>query len=163
MQGHHPPPGQDADCTALRYQWAVLAALLRRGLLLDGIGSALWLLGLLIAIDAAMVPGLYAWGAGPWWKLWLALGLLAGGVQKYLAVRTALDADLFAWLACHAPAGGDAATLIDQALTGLRLRQPTAVVRAWPERHAGGRRLLAMQALALGAQALLLVLAVACA
>jgi hypothetical protein len=79
-------------------------------------------------------------------------------VETVLAVRVGLDARLFAHAAAHPPDDLDASEL-DQGLftAGLVADRPVST-RSWSARIAGARRLFRAQALAAGAQVLVLLL-----
>jgi len=93
----------------------------------------------------------------------LGLSLLAGIAQMYLAVRTTLDERIFAgWGACWT----EDATRAAEDLAGFDAAMheqfgKTTAPRSLDNRLAGALRLLKRQALALGAQILLLTLALA--
>ena len=95
----------------------------------------------------------------------LALSLMAGAVQAYNAVRSGLDAALFAhWARCwSAPAAVDVDAdlqAFDQAL-GSAFGQPARASRPLAERVRGALGLLRRQALALALQGLTLFAAMA--
>ena len=133
-------------------QLFTLASLLRRGKALDGLSSAVTLLGLAIGL----APLLGA-PAQPLSALFCALLLLLGLVEKYWALRVALDAELFQHLADDAEHLALRTLDLDQALTRLGLQPANLVARSWDERSRGALRLLRLQALSLLAQLLLAV------
>lgn len=125
----------------------LIASLLRRGRQLDQLSTGLTLLGL----AGGLLPMLIGRG-----NLLMALPcvllILLGVVQKYWAIRTALDAELFAALAAD-PAQREARIAeLDTALVGLHLQPATQAVRPWDARIRGAWRLLRMQTLWLIAQ-----------
>lgn len=123
------------------------ASLLRRGRQIDQLSTGLTLLGL----AGGLLPMLIGRG-----NLLMALPcvllILLGLIQKYWAIRTALDAELFAALAAD-PAQRDARIAeLDSALVELHLQPAKHVARSWDARILGAWRLLRMQALWLVAQ-----------
>ncbi|MDO4723828.1 MAG: hypothetical protein Q4A97_03585 [Comamonadaceae bacterium] len=158
-----PPPAASAtaEACAQRYQWAVLAAVLRQGRLIDGCSNALAALALLVlaALASAAIP----WPGQPglWAALGLAISLLAALAQKLSAARTAIDAQLLHWLACHASDAQQAASQLDAALQALGLRPGRAAAppRTWPQRQRACLQLLRRQGGCLLLQAAALALA----
>lgn len=152
-----------AEASAQRYQWAVLAAVLRQGRLIDGCSNAL--AGLALLVLAAQATTTWPWPSqlGLWAALGLAISLLAALAQKLSAARTAIDAQLLHWLACHASDAQQAASQLDAALQALGLRpgHATTPPRSWPQRQRACLQLLRRQAGWLLAQAAALVLALA--
>lgn len=133
-------------------QLFTLASLLRRGKALDGLSSAVSLLGLAIGLApllGAVVQPLSA--------VLCALLLLLGLVEKYWALRVALDAELFQRLADDAEHLAQRTPDLDQALTQLGLQPANLAARSWDERSRGALRLLRLQAFWLLAQLLLAV------
>jgi hypothetical protein len=86
----------------------------------------------------------------------LALVVLLGLIELYLAIRVGFDAALFRRLAA-APEGFDRARL-DRALSRLGLMPEAKAGRPIIERIAGARRLLAWQGMTLFAQILLVLI-----
>jgi hypothetical protein len=126
-------------------------------------GRSLHLLSLALLLPALatllLAPG------GPARVACLALSLMAGAVQAYNAVRSGLDAALFAhWARCwSAPAAVDVDAdlqAFDQAL-GSAFGQPARAPRPLAERVRGALGLLRRQALALALQGLTLLAAMA--
>lgn len=136
-------------------QLFTVASLLRRGKALDRLSSALSLLGL--AIGLAPLLGAVA---QPLNALFCALLVLLGLVEKYWALRVALDAELFQRLADDVENLARRTVELDQALARLGLQPPNTRARSWDERSRGALRLLRLQALSLLAQFLLAVLIV---
>ncbi|RMX04806.1 hypothetical protein D8I35_13125 [Corticibacter populi] len=156
------PPRDLHDDEALRYQWATLAALLRQTRILDGLGTLLLALALLAALAGALAPIFAphqtAWRPGWPWQAGLGLSMAAALVQKYHALRCALDAELFDWLARQAPNPATAAEQLDTALVQLRLRRADHLPpRDWPERQRAALALLRRQGLWLLLQAVTLL------
>ncbi|MCC6074048.1 hypothetical protein ACFPTX_20285 [Pseudomonas sp. GCM10022188] len=122
----------------------VMAALLRQGRILDGLSGALLVAGVVFGFGQLLVehadPLLAA--------ICLAL-VLVGLVQKYLALRVAFDAELFARLETL---GLDE---LDAGLLGLGLLPPQRAGRPLAERCRGALRLLKRQALCVATQGLL--------
>lgn len=137
---------------ATEMQLFTVASLLRRGKALDRLSSALTLLGL--AIGLAPLLGVAAQLLS---ALFCALLVLLGLVEKYWALRVALDAELFQRLADDAEHLTLHTADLDQALTGLGLQPANLAARSWDERSRGALRLLRLQALSLLAQLLLAV------
>ncbi len=139
---------------ATEMQLFTVASLLRRGKTLDRLSSAVTLFGL--AIGLAPLLGV---AAQPLGALFCALLVLLGLVEKYWALRVALDAELFQRLADDAEHLAQRTLDFDQALTRLGLQPANKAARSWDERSRGALRLLRLQALWLLAQ-LLLALAI---
>lgn len=121
----------------------VLLGFLKAGRVLDHGSSVLLLATLLLGMQARS------------WPMGLALGgaLLLGLVEKYLAWRVALDVEFFTLL--HEQPGQE--TAFDAELAAF-LGRPMAVgTRSMVSRWQGARRLVRAQALALGAQAVVLL------
>ena len=89
----------------------------------------------------------------------LALVVLLGLIELYLAIRVGFDATLFRRLAA-APEGFDRARL-DRALSRLGLMPEARTGRPIIERVAGARRLLMWQGVTLAAQLLLILVGAA--
>ncbi|WP_372875083.1 hypothetical protein [Pseudomonas sp.] len=137
---------------ATEMQLFTVAGLLRRGKALDGLSSALTLLGL--AIGLAPLLGAVAQPLG---ALFCALLVLLGLLEKYWALRVALDAELFQRLANDAERLPLRTLDLDQALVRLGLQPANKAARSWDERSCGALRLLRLQALSLFTQLLLAV------
>lgn len=152
-----------AEASAQRYQWAVLAAVLRQGRLIDGCSNAL--AGLALLVLTALATSAWPWPSqlGLWAALGLAISLLAALAQKLTAARTAIDAQLLHWLACHASDAQQAASQLDAALQALGLQpgRNATPPRTWPQRQRACLRLLRQQAGCLLLQAATLALALA--
>ncbi len=117
---------------------AVMAAFLRTGKQVDQASMLLFLAAVIVT-------------SGPL----VALALLAAGIQKYYALRVALDADLFAILARHP----EQLAHFDAALA-LCARRP-ASTRPLALRWQGARRLQQRQIGAFGLQLAMLACALA--
>ena len=126
----------------------VLLGFLKAGRVLDHGSSVLLLGALVLGARASAGPGMAALGGA------VLLGLL----EKYLAWRVALDAEFFALL-LEQP-GQEAA--FDAALSAFLGRPAAAETRPLASRWQGARRLVRLQAGALGAQALAVAAGVAC-
>ena len=131
----------------------LVAALLRRGRILDHCSSALSLVAVLF--------GLAPWlGAPP--SLILALLcaalLIAGLAEKYLALRVALDAELFQRLAEAGEQLDSQTHALDQALQNLGMQNAQQAGRSWSLRSQGSLGLLRKQALCLLLQIVVVVL-----
>jgi hypothetical protein len=133
------------------------ASLLDQGRALDRLSNALTV-GALVALVAMAVLGVRE----PVPVALLALSVLAGATEVYLAVRVGFDAALLRDLASGPDAHGLAN--LDAALTSLGLLPASKVDRPLEQRVAGACRLFYRQGGALAAQiALFLVGAVAAA
>ncbi len=128
----------------------LITSLLRRGRQIDQLSTGLTLLGL----AGGLLPLLIGRG-----NLLMAfpcvLLILLGLVQKYWAIRVALDAELFATLAGDPLQREARIAELDAALVELHLQPATQTARPWDARICGARRLLRMQGLWLAAQLLL--------
>lgn len=136
----------------------LIASLLRRGRQIDQLSTGLTLLGL----AGGLLPLLIGRG-----NLLMALPcvllILFGLVQKYWAIRVALDAELFATLAADPTQRQARLAELDAALVELHLQPATQAARPWDARILGAWRLLRLQALWLGIQlflALIMILVV---
>jgi hypothetical protein len=101
---------------------------------------------LALAGGAVAAPGAWMWAAG--------LSLASGLAQGLLAARTGFDEALFRRLGRQPDLAG-----FDAAMAALGLMPSAKTGRSMPARVAGARRLVALQAAALGAQGALLGLA----
>ncbi|EZH81353.1 hypothetical protein AU05_11130 [Ectopseudomonas composti] len=131
----------------------LVAALLRRGRSLDHCSSALSLVAVLF--------GLFPWlGAPPSLPLALLCAALlsAGLVEKYWALRVALDAELFQRLAEAGDQLDSQTHALDQALQNLGLQNAQQAGRAWDLRCRGALSLLRKQALYLLLQIVIVTL-----
>ena len=128
----------------------LITGLLRRGRQLDQLSTGLTLLGL----AGGLLPMLIGRG-----NLLMALPcvllILFGLAQKYWAIRSALDAELFAALAADPLQREARIAELDSALVELHLQPASQTARPWDARIRGARRLLRMQGLWLAAQLLL--------
>jgi hypothetical protein len=129
----------------------LVAGLLRRGRNLDQLSTALTLFALLI--------GLAGWLklVNPQAAALIGAALfIAGVLQKYFAVRVALDAELFALMASDLQQLQRRTIELDQALGNLG-QSADKSGRNWSERSQGALRLLRRQALCLAAQVLIVL------
>lgn len=140
---------------ATEMQLFTVASLLRRGRAMDRFSNALTLFGLAIGLAPLLGAPALALGA-----VFSALLVLLGLIEKYWALRVALDADLFQHLAGDAERLAARTIELDQVLLGLGLQPAGKAARSWDERSRGALRLLRLQALALLAQVLLAVIIV---
>jgi hypothetical protein len=136
-------------------QLFAVASLLRRGRALDRLSSGLTLPALLIGLAP-----LFGTSAQPLSAVLCTSLVLLGLVQKYWALRVALDAELFQRLADDAEHLALRTDDLDQALARLGLQPANLAARNWDERSRGALRLLRLQTLYLIAQLLLAVLIV---
>ncbi|OLU35130.1 hypothetical protein BVH03_00355 [Pseudomonas sp. PA15(2017)] len=131
----------------------LIAAMLRRGKALDRVSSAVNLLALVIGLGPLL--GFMALSTGA--AVCIAL-LVCGLIQKYYALRVALDAELFTSLA-DGPEQLERRTAdLDQALASLGRQVRPA--RSWEQRSQGAVRLLRWQALWLALQLLVALAAI---
>lgn len=124
-----------------------VASLLRRGHSLDQLSTGLTLL--------AAFLGLGQWLMGsvnPWLLLFAITLFVLGVLQKYWALRVALDADLFQRVAEATQPLAERTQALDQALAALGLQPAGRSGRPWTERRHGALRLLRRQSLLLAAQ-----------
>lgn len=128
----------------------LLASLLRRGRALDGLSSGLTLLALLLGL----APLLGA-AAAPLNAVLCASLLGLGLIEKYWALRVALDAELLQHLATAPELLPRRTAELDQALVQLGLQPAGMAERPWDQRSRGALRLLRLQVLCLLAQLLL--------
>ncbi|WP_437879860.1 hypothetical protein [Pseudomonas sp. LRF_L74] len=115
---------------------ALVAALLRRGRALDSVSTGFTL----VALASGLICQLNALSAPL-----CALLLVAGLLQKYWAVRVALDAELFQALANSSDLAADSQGL-DRALIDNGLVASAQTTRSWPSRCQGALKLLKYQA-----------------
>jgi hypothetical protein len=130
-------------------EFHVLARLLREGRILDRLSTGVTVLGmafgLLQLLFVAQIP--FGFSVAAWL---VALGL----VQKYLALRVAFDARLFAWLSSDADSLEERICAVDRTLQCLGLQSVKQAGRSWTKRQQGALRLLRAQGLTLAAQCL---------
>ncbi len=131
--------------------------LLRRGRDLDRFSTVLTGVALLVGLAPlfGVTPSLFA-------ALLASALLFCGLVQKYFALRVALDADLFTCLAQPPQAFDLKAEALDSALYELGLQPAATGSRSLFERSRGALRLLRFQALWVCAQCLIVLLACLC-
>ncbi|MEO4047928.1 hypothetical protein AAFN46_12660 [Pseudomonas sp. CAU 1711] len=139
---------------ASEMQLALVAGLLRRGRGLDLLSCALSLLALAYGLAPLLgaTPGTAA-------GMLCAVLVLLGLVQKYWAMRVALDAELFARLADDSARLIASTGALDQALRNLGLQPAHSQPRDWDDRCRGALRLLRLQTFWLAAQLLLALFA----
>lgn len=130
----------------------LIAAVLRRGKAMDRLSSGLSLLALVIGLGPLL--GFMALSTGA--AVSLAL-LVCGLVQKYFALRVALDAELFAQLASDVQQLDRRTRELGQALVSLG---KPAGERSWERRSQGALRLLRLQTLCFALQLLLAMAAI---
>lgn len=135
---------------------AVVASLLKRGRqverLADGISLLAVLLGLAALLIGSPAPGYCAVLSG--------LLLLAGLLQKFFAMRVALDADLFAHLATRSDQLEQHTQALDQSLFSLGLKANPADSRDWQARGLAALGLLRKQLLCFAVQAVLALIGI---
>ena|SRR5690606_27247438 len=123
----------------------IIAALLRQGRLLDRFSSTLAVCGLLLGLAQALL-GSFSLTVALACPALFGLGLL----QKYWAVRVALDSELFERLASHELA----LETLDNSLLAQGLLRPENAGRSMCERGRGALNLLRWQVALLALQAL---------
>lgn len=124
----------------------VVASLLGRGKQLERLSDGLTLLALAYGLAPLLGTPLQPL-ASLLWGVLLGLGVL----HKYWAIRVAVDAELFAYLASSADLATDTQAL-DRALFELNLKPQATDCRAWPARSQAALALLRRQAVCLGLQ-----------
>lgn len=124
------------------------AALLEQGAKLQALSLALT--GLAVYAALGPPPG------RPQWQAMLGLSLAFGVVALYFAIRVGLDRRLMLRLARQADGGKLDLAAFDGGLSLAGLRPPAAAPRALGDRIAGATRLLRNQAIATGAQLVVL-------
>ncbi|SDH25332.1 hypothetical protein SAMN05216588_103345 [Pseudomonas flavescens] len=132
----------------------LIAGLLRRGKALDRLSSALTLLALVIGLGPLL--GFMALTTG---GAVCVLLLVCGLLQKYYALRVALDAELFAQAANDPTQLTRRTAELDKALLTLGSKADQGS-RSWEQRGQGALRLLRLQALWLGLQMLIALAAI---
>lgn len=130
-----------------RIELHAIASLLRRGQSLDSLSTGLALIGMMIAVGNGLLAMTNLWFS----CFGLAL-LMLGVMQKYWALRVALDADLLQQIADNAQSVKDSFQALDQALTALKLQPAAKAGRPWSERSGGALGLLRLQAALLATQ-----------
>lgn len=124
---------------------AIAAAILRRGSLLHSASLFLTLV--------ALIGGAATRPAGAW-LVAIAVIVVLGVIEFWLAARVALDAELFDILAARP---SDLAGF-DRTMQGLGMMPPGKANRPLADRVHGAFRLLKLQALTLGVQVTVLVI-----
>ncbi|SHL45756.1 hypothetical protein [Phytopseudomonas punonensis] len=139
---------------ASEMQLQLVAGLLRRGKSLDRLSGALTVLALVVGLGPLL--GFMALSTGAAVSVSL---LVCGLLQKYYALRVALDAELFATLAAAPEQLDRRTTQLDQALLSLG-HKASGSARSCEQRSRGALRLLRLQALWLGLQLLIALAAI---
>lgn len=124
----------------------VVASLLGRGKQLERLSDGLTLLALAYGLAPLLGTPLQ-----PLASLLCSVLLVLGVLHKYWAIRVAVDAELFAYLASSADLATDTQAL-DRALFELNLKPQATDCRAWPARSQAALALLRRQAVCLGLQ-----------
>lgn len=131
-------------------QLLLVASVLKRGRSLDRFSTVISLLALAYGLAPLLgVP------TRPGASLLCGLLVVIGMLQKFWALRVALDAELFIQLTARHASLQEHTQDLDQALLTLGLQAPTHTYRDWHQRCQGALRLLRWQALCLLAQLLL--------
>jgi len=125
----------------------LVASLLRRGSSLNGLSSALTVLALALGFYGVLMAS-----ATLAFSLSMALLVLLGLVQKFYAMRVALDADLFDAMASAGEALPEKTRQLDGALATYVGVAADKAGRPWSERSRGALALLRRQALLCAAQ-----------
>ncbi|MFV3366895.1 hypothetical protein ACNFH5_01800 [Pseudomonas sp. NY15435] len=131
----------------------LVASLLRRGSSLNGLSSALTVLALALGFYGALMAS-----ATLAFSLSMALLVLLGLVQKFYAMRVALDADLFEAMANAGEALPEKTRQLDEALATYVGVPAELSGRAWSERSRGALALLRRQVLLCAVQWLVALL-----
>lgn len=131
------------------------AVLLRRGRLLDLLSTALSL----IALVLGLAP-LLGFPTSATQAMFYAAVITFGMLEKYLAARVEVDAELFIHMSQHIEQLTERTAELDQALEDLGLQQSTATPHTWADRSKGALRLLRNQGLCLIVQCTLVLLAI---
>ncbi|MBG6287581.1 MULTISPECIES: hypothetical protein [Pseudomonas] len=131
----------------------LVASLLRRGSSLNGLSSALTVLALALGFYGALMAS-----ATLAFSLSMALLVLLGLVQKFYAMRVALDADLFEAMANAGEALPEKTRQLDDALA-THVGVPAEMSgRTWSERSRGALKLLRRQVMLCAVQWLVALL-----
>lgn len=138
---------------ATEMQLHLVAGLLRRGRSLDRLSSGLTLLTLVIGLGPLL--GFMALTTG---GAVCVLLLVSGLLQKYYALRVALDAELFASLAAAPEQLARRTAELDGAL--LAVTGKATQGRTWDERSRGALRLLRWQVVWFSVQVLIALAAI---
>ncbi|QHF26841.1 hypothetical protein [Pseudomonas sp. R32] len=132
-------------------QLALVASLLKRGRQVERLADGISLLAVLFGLAALLIDA-----PAPWFSAVLcSLLLLAGLVQKFFALRVALDADLFAHLAARSDQLTQHTQVLDQSLFSLGLKANPLDQRDWQARSLAAMGLLRKQLLCFAVQAVL--------
>ncbi|MDF3865003.1 hypothetical protein P3W53_11045 [Pseudomonas denitrificans (nom. rej.)] len=118
----------------------LVASLLRRGSSLNGLSSALTVLALALGFYGVLMAS-----ATLAFSLSMALLVLLGLVQKFYAMRVALDADLFEAMANAGEALQEKTRQLDEALATYAGVPADKAGRPWSERSRGALVLLRRQ------------------
>ncbi|MBD9514722.1 MULTISPECIES: hypothetical protein [unclassified Pseudomonas] len=131
----------------------LVASLLRRGSSLNGLSSALTVLALALGFYGVLMAS-----ATLAFSLSMALLVLLGLVQKFYAMRVALDADLFEAMANAGEALAEKTRQLDDALATYAGVSADKTGRPWSERSRGALALLRRQVQLCAAQWLIALL-----
>ncbi|MBD9634065.1 hypothetical protein [Pseudomonas sp. PDM19] len=131
----------------------LVASLLRRGSSLNGLSSALTVLALALGFYGVLMAS-----ATLAFSLSMALLVLLGLVQKFYAMRVALDADLFEAMANAGEALAEKTRQLDDALATYVGVSADKTGRPWSERSRGALALLRRQVQLCAAQWLIALL-----
>ncbi|MFY9960190.1 hypothetical protein [Pseudomonas sp.] len=135
---------------------AVVASLLKRGHQVERLADGVSLLALFFGLAPLLIGAPSHWFS----TALCALLLLAGLLQKFFAIRVALDADLFAQLATRGEQLVQHTQALDQALFSLGLKASQVDNRDWTTRSRAAMRLLRQQVLCFTVQAILALVAI---
>lgn len=131
----------------------LVASLLRRGSSLNGLSSALTVLALALGFYGVLMAS-----ATLAFSLSMALLVLLGLVQKFYAMRVALDADLFEAMANAGEALAEKTRQLDDALATYAGVPTDKAGRSWSERSRGALKLLRRQVMLCAVQWLVALL-----
>ena len=130
---------------------AVVASLLKRGRQVERLADGISLLAVLLGLTALLI-GTPTTGFS---AVLSSLVLLAGLLQKFFALRVALDAVLFAHLAARSDQLAQHTQALDQSLFDLGLKASPVDPRDWQARGLAALGLLRKQLLCFAVQAVL--------
>ncbi|KQQ53564.1 hypothetical protein ASF84_17255 [Pseudomonas sp. Leaf127] len=133
-------------------QLHVVASLLRRGRTLDNLSTGFTLLSLAVGMLQLWITAM------PLLTVWLGALVLLGLIEKYYAMRVALDADLFHRVGRDARPLPETTLALDQALVSLGLQPADKAGRPWAVRSQGALRLLRRQLILVVVQLLVLLI-----
>ncbi|QBF25053.1 hypothetical protein EXN22_04875 [Pseudomonas tructae] len=135
---------------------ALVARLLKRGRQVERLADGISLLAVFFGLAAPLLGVPASWFSA----MLCSLLLLAGLLQKFFAVRVALDAELFAHLAARNDQLAQHTQALDQSLFALGLKANPVDDRDWQARSLAAMGLLRKQLLCFAVQAVLALTAI---